>query len=160
MPESARADETAKAATLHFPDLEHQPPGQVIEFWLSNPVARKALNDQLAELLRTIADNRVAKEPLPVSYCPMCGCGLAEYNQSDIWVRGLRCSQGHEWATRGGRLGCVLGGVRFGLHAELYEAVFRQLVSAWLKGNPALNSNLHPSVGRLLAASSSGDGAA
>ena len=160
MPEGPLAVETAKAASAHFPELEHQEPEQVAAFWLSDSVARSILNEQLAELLRVILEARSTSNSLPLSYCPICGGGLSEYEQPDIWVRGLRCSHGHSWAERGGRLGSVLGSTGFALRAEPSESVVRQLVSGWLKGNPHLDTNLHRSVRQVLAASIFGRGAA
>jgi hypothetical protein len=153
MPEAPLAVETAKAAFAHFPELEHQDSDQVAAFWLSDPSARNILNEQLAELLRVILECRSASGSLPFSYCPICGAALSEYKQPDIWVRGLRCSQGHTWAERGNRLGCVLGNTRFDLRAEPSEPVVRQLVSGWLKGNPYIDSNLHRTVHQVLAGS-------
>jgi hypothetical protein len=160
MPEGPLAVETAKAASAQFPELEHLRPEQVAAFWLSDSVARSILNEQLAELLRVILEARSRSNSLHFSYCPICGGGLSEYVQPDIWVRGLRCSQGHSWAERGGRLGCALGSTRFGLCAEPSESVVRQLVSCWLKGNPQLDTNLHRSVRQVLAAYIFASGAA
>ena len=160
MPEAPLALETAKASSSRFPELEHREPQQVATFWLSDPAARSILNEQLAELLRIILEASARSDSLRFSYCPICGGALSEYEQPDIWVRGLRCSEGHAWAERGGRLGCVLAGIRVGLCAEPSEAVVRQLVSGWLNGNPHLDSNLHDSVRQVLAGSIFGEGAA
>jgi hypothetical protein len=158
MPEGPLAIATATAAAAHFPGLERRNRKQVAEFWLSDPSARRLLNQQLAELLRTILEARSRDEALRFHYCPVCGGELSEYDQPDIWVRGLRCSQNHSWAERGGRLGSLSIGLA--LHAEPSAAVVRQLVSGWLKGNPQLDSNLHESVRRVLASSELGEGAA
>src|SRR5262245_35090349 len=118
MPEGPLAVETADAASAHFPELDAQEPAQVAAFWLSNTRARSILNEQLAELLRTILEDRSPSDSLRFSFCPICCAELAEYEQPDIWVRGLRCIHSHAWAERGGQLGCVLGTARFGLCAE------------------------------------------
>jgi hypothetical protein len=153
MPESPLAGETASAAGMHFPQLEGQPVEVVAAFWLAESAARSALNEQLAELLRIIIENRRVSIELPFSYCPVCGDELSEYQQPDIWVQGLRCSQGHSWASRGGRLFSIVAGARLRLHAEPSDATVARLIVGWLKGKPRLDPQLHESVRRALGRS-------
>jgi hypothetical protein len=151
-PESQAAD-TARAPSLRFPHLDGQPPRTVAAFWLSDPSARSALNEQLAELLRAILeDRRVAAAP-EFSYCPLCGEALSEHEQSDVWMVSLRCPNAHDWDSRGGRLFGVVGGSRFTLHAEAPDSTIARLVAGWLGGNPHLEPQLNESVRQVLKGS-------
>ena len=55
--------------------------------------------------------------------------------------------------SRGGRLGGIIGGSRFSLHAEARDSTIAQLVAGWLKRNPHLEPQLHESVRRVLRTS-------
>ena len=152
-PESPPATDTSRVASMSLPQLKGQSPQAIAAFWLSDPVARSVLNEQLAELLRAILeDRRVSNEP-SFSYCPLCGEVLSEYEQPDIWIVGLRCSNSHSWASRGGRLGGIAGGSRFSLHAETPDSTVAQLVAGWLRRNRHLESQLHDSVRKVLESS-------
>ena len=151
MPEPPHYGEGAEASSAQFPQLKGKGPEAVATFWLTDPAARSMLNEQLAELLRVILEASSVSASLSFSYCPFCGGALTEYEQPDIWVRGLRCPSNHSWAERGGRLSCLLRGFAYRIHTELSDKVARQAVSAWLGGNPHLDPNLHESVRWVLA---------
>ncbi len=152
-PEAPPAADTSRAASISLPQLEDMSPLAIAAFWLSDPEARSVLNEQLAELLRAILeDRRILSQP-SFSHCPLCGEVLLEHEQPDIWVVGLRCSNGHAWASRGGGLGGFLSGSRFSLHAEAPDSTVAQLIAGWLKGNPQLQRQLHSSVRRVLETS-------
>ena len=152
-PESPLASQASSAASARFEQTEHQSSAAIAKFWLSNPDARSLLNEQLAELLRIFLEQpRVAHE-LPFSYCPLCAAALAEYEQPDIWVRGLQCHNGHTWAVRGGHIGGGASGSAIVLHSEPPDSTVAQLLRAWLKGNPYLDPQLHQSVRTVLASS-------
>jgi hypothetical protein len=150
IPESPPAVETPTAASMQLPRLSGKSPEVVAAFWLSDDEARSLLNEQLAELLRAIIENRRVPNEPSFSRCPLCGDALCEYEQPDIWVQGLRCSNSHSWASRGSRLYGIAGGTRFTLHAELSDMTVAQLIAGWLQGNRALDSQLHDSVRRVL----------
>lgn len=152
-PVSPPAADTSRAATLHLPDLEGRSPRAVAAFWLSNPAARSVLNGQLADLLRVVLEDRRVTDVPAFSFCPLCGEALAEYEQPDIWVVGLRCVKAHAWASRGGRLEGVFGGSGLSLHSEAPDSTVARLVAGWLRGNPHLEPQLHESVRRVLAGS-------
>lgn len=149
-PASSLADQTASAAAAQFPALRGKSSEEIAAFWLSDPRARSLLNEQLAELLCTILDARTAEAETPSSYCPICARPMAEYEQPDAWVRGLRCSRGHTWALRGGRLGGGDAQAQVVLRAELTNSVALGLVRGWLNENPYLSPQLHESVAGVL----------
>jgi len=153
MPAAPLALETARAASAHFPELEGRQPAEIASFWLSDPFCRSILNEQLAELLRAILEARPRSDSPRFLRCPLCGTELSEYDQPDVWVRGLRCARDHTWAERGGRLDGVVTSAPFSLRAEPSDGVVRQLVAGWLSGNPQLGSDLHESVRNVLASS-------
>lgn len=149
MPQAPLAVDTATAASASFPEISSLPSEAIASFWLSDPHARSMLNGQLAQLLRaTLECQRVLDEP-QFSFCPICGEMLAEYDQPNIWIKGLRCQKGHSWALRGDRFYCS----PLELHAEHSDTVASQLAAAWLKGDPHLESNLHESIRRVLTSS-------
>jgi len=153
MPQAPLAGDTATAASASFHEIRGLTPEAIASFWLSDPHARSVLNDQLAQLLRaTLESRRVVEEPR-FSFCPICGNRLAEYDQPDIWVQGLRCQGGHSWALRGGRFFSTIASMRLELQAEHSDDVASRLIAAWLKGNPHLETNLHESVRRVLIGS-------
>ncbi len=71
-PEGPLVQESATAAAAEFSELNGKPLAEVASFWLSDPRARSILNEQLAELLRTILDGRTAEAEHDPSYCPIC----------------------------------------------------------------------------------------
>jgi hypothetical protein len=152
-PEPPLAGDSAKASSLHFPELRGRSLEGIAAFWLSEPAARSVLNGQLALLLRAILEaRRVPGEPL-FSFCPECGGALSDYDWQDIWAQGLRCPSGHIWGLRGGRLASAIAGTSVELQAEFSDAVIRQLIGSWLKSDPHLGPNLHDSVRRVLVGS-------
>jgi hypothetical protein len=153
LPEPPFAPDSAAAASLSFPEINGRSPEATAHFWLSEPAARSILNRQLAEILRAILEARHVLDEPRFSFCPVCGGALTNYEQPDIWVKGLRCMRGHSWALRGGRLFSMIGGERIELRAEDPDAVVTQLITTWLKGGPYLEPNLHESVRRILTSS-------
>jgi len=138
------------AVTERFAELEGKPTETVATFWLSDTRARPALNEQLAELLRTVIEGRRLKERPTFSHCPICGERLTHYEQPDIWVAGLQCQNTHQWVLRGGRLFGRVGDARLTLHAELSDEMASQLIRAWLNDGRDLKPQLHESVRRVL----------
>lgn len=151
MPDPPAALETASASSLVFAELEGRDPEEVALFWLSEPAARRALNPQLAELLRALLETRHVPSERPHSYCPLCAGLLSKYEQPDIWVRGLQCPRGHSWASRGNRLAGIAGQGHIDLHSESSDAVVTQLASYWIRSDSRLCPQLHESVRHALA---------
>ena len=153
MPKPPSAAATSNAASMRLPHLAGRSPDAVSAFWLSDKAARSVLNEQLAELLRVAVENRRVPYESAFVQCPLCGERLAEYEQPDVWVQGLRCPNSHSWASRGSRLYGMAQGSRLTLHGELSDTTIAQLIQGWLKGNRALDSQLHDSVRRVLESS-------
>jgi hypothetical protein len=155
MPDGPEAGRSAAAAELELPAITGVSPGSAAAFWLADPEARSFLSEQLSELLRRIIeiiyDQRVVGDPRLFSWCPVCGNRLAEYDQPDIWVQGLRCAAGHQFSSRGGRLFGRSGGEQLTLVAEMSDTTVAQVASAWLKPNRHLEPQLHASVRTILA---------
>jgi hypothetical protein len=124
-------------------------PQAIANYWLSDQLPRSLLNPQLAELLRVFLESRRVTDEPEFSFCPICGEALAEYDQPDIWVKGLRCLRSHSWAERGGRLYSP----PVELLAEHSDTVVSQLIAAWLKDNSHLKPYLHESIRRVLTCS-------
>jgi hypothetical protein len=151
MPESPLAVNSGTAASRAFAELAGRSHDAVARFWLSDPAARSVLNEQLALILRAIAEGRrVISEPL-FSFCSICGGELSEYESDDIYVQGLRCPTGHNWSLRGGYFRTAIASALVGLQAEYSDAAVCQLVSTWLKGSPGLDQQVHASIRHVLA---------
>jgi hypothetical protein len=149
-PTLARA--SACAARLVLPDLSGLSLEEICSFWLSDARARLHLNDQLAELLRFFVENRHNPARFQATHCPACATPLTPYEQPDIWVKGLRCAQGHTWGERGSQLGGIVGGMQITLHAEPSDQVVAELSRGWLRPDPHLEPQLHGSVRLVLQA--------
>ena len=160
MPQGPSATESARAATANYPELENLDTAQVAEFWLADPTARTLLNQQLAELLRGILEGHFPPAPLTLAFCPICATKLVPSGGGDGWTQGLRCSRDHRWEHRGSQITYVRGTRAFTLITEPSEGVAHQLASGWLEGNPAMDTNLHLSVRRVLEHYASSQGAA
>jgi hypothetical protein len=154
MPPAPRAASTATAADMSFPEISSLSPPAIASFWLSDPSARWVLNEQLAQLLRAIAESRRVLDEPRFSFCPICGQALAEYERPyDYYLQGLRCQSDHRWALRGGCLSSAAETLRLELQAEYSDAIVSQLIAAWLKPNPHLEPNLHDSIRQVLLSS-------
>jgi len=154
MPPGPLAASTATASGISFPELSSLSPPSIASFWLSAPRARWVLNEQLAQLLRSIVESRRVSDEPHFSFCPICGDTLAEFDWLfDCYHQGLHCRSGHRWAARGGCFSSAMETVRLELHAEYSDAVVRQLIAAWLKRDPHLEPNLHDSIRQVLLSS-------
>jgi hypothetical protein len=141
------ADSVMDGANL--PSMGDHSPEAIANYWLSDPLLRSLLNQQLAELLRIFLESRRVTDEPEFSFCPICGGTLVEYDQPDIWVRGLRCHRSHSWALRGYRIYSW----PLELLAEPSDAVVSQLIAGWLKDNSHLKPYLHESIRRVLTCS-------
>ena len=151
MPPAPLAADTVKAAS--FPEMSTLSLPAIASFWLTDPHARWALNEQLAHLLRAALESRRVLDEPRFLFCVMCGETLVEYEQPDIWVQGLGCQRGHCWALRGGHLSSAMVNIRLKLDAEYSDTIVGQLIAAWLKGGAHLGPNLHESIRRVLMSS-------
>ncbi len=133
----------------------------VIRDWLTKIELRSLLNNQLATMLRRIyeisTDNihvtyapSAAHEYAIFKYCPLCTTPLKPYDQEDVWVQGLRCSNHHEFKMRNG-ISFLMGektGVQ--LQEEMADETLNWLTDRWLRDNPALKDQLHPQITTIL----------
>ena len=97
MPEAPLAVDTARAAEASFPEIRNLSLPAIASFWLSDPRARSVLNQQLAQLIRVILESRSVLNEPRFSFCSTCGYTFGNWEQPDIYVQGLRCSNGHLW---------------------------------------------------------------
>lgn len=151
MPEPPRWLSTADTRSLELPEVQGLGPDEVARFWLSDAAARSLLNEQLAQLLRTLLEpeNEVA-EPLFL-HCPLCAGPLSEAEWDEVWLRRLRCPRGHCWASRGGQLRGIDNQHHISLHSGLSASAVRQLITYWLKPDRYLEPQLHESLRELLS---------
>jgi hypothetical protein len=150
-PEHPLAIETAKAEGMECPDFA----GAVetaARHWLSDPSARAVLNPQIAMLFRSYLEGFGPDPELEFSFCPRCGMRLADFEQDDVWVQGRVCANGHRWAYRGGRLGCVVAGQQFGVFREYSRENARSVATWWRCSDAASKSNVHASMRPVLQA--------
>ena len=160
LPTTPLAESTARAAGLEVALGEEANELQIIEYWLGDEKARKVLNAQLAEILRSIADERGGRsidDSPSFSSCPLCAKPLEPFDQPDIWVLGLRCGSGHEFSQRGGSIWTSgrASGENVALERELSASTLRTLVDGWLEGHPAADAQVHESIRRVLQSYSS-----
>jgi hypothetical protein len=146
MPDPPLAADTARCSAIRSAKLGRTPPEALASFWLADPAARSSLSEQLAEMLRVIVEDEAPDAEARHAHCPFCGRPLEPYDQQDVWVQGLRCESGHEWAARGGRLFTMEGRAHIIIHAQPSDRIVRSLVAGWLSGNPQLEPQLHPSI--------------
>jgi hypothetical protein len=132
------------------PPMESSDRHAVIRTWLRMPEYRRLLNSQLAMILRRIEEESVyAYDDFEsdFKFCPFCGAGLQEFDNHDVWTRGLNCSNGHGFAERGYALGFVREGKGHQIHAEVGSKVLRPLMESWLKHQEKMmREQMHPSI--------------
>jgi hypothetical protein len=153
MPETPHAVDTAKASEAELTEIRNLSLSAIASFWLSEPGPRSILNQQLAQLLRVTLESRSVLDEPRLTFCAICGDVLGDWDQPDIYVQGLRCSNGHCWTSRGGRLTSLVDGMCLTLQAEYADATVSKLIASWLKGSPYLDTNLHESIRRVLMSS-------
>jgi hypothetical protein len=138
--------ETDQAAAL-APASDSTDDMSIIEYWLGNEDVRSCLNNQLAEILQNIywssePDKHVRPKGDTFIYCPLCGSELYDFEQDDVWVRGKRCGNGHDFYERGCRLNFILEGDSSHLVGEMSDEVLASLIEGWLQGDPQLATQL------------------
>jgi hypothetical protein len=153
LPDAPLAVDSARASDARFPETEGLATQAVASFWLSDPRARSILNGQLAQLIRVILESRSVLAEPRLSFCAACGDSLKDWEQSDIYVQGFHCANGHRWTLRGGLLASKVEGEVLILQAEYPDATVSKLIASWLKGNPLLDTNLNESLRRILRSS-------
>jgi hypothetical protein len=142
------------AASLNLPNLKNESMLGIATFWLGDAQTRVYLNEQISELLRYIVEDvRDGYKPNgshEFNFCPVCREKLDDYEQPDIWIRGLKCKNEHEFGERGARLRGRADGANIDVCAEFEESTVKQLIEAWLKNDDQnmrwLRPQLHDSV--------------
>jgi alkanesulfonate monooxygenase SsuD/methylene tetrahydromethanopterin reductase-like flavin-dependent oxidoreductase (luciferase family) len=132
---------------------------EAAHYWLTNSQARDHLNPQLAQLLRQFVEHRALSYEPEFNWCPACGRPLLPFEQPDVWVQGLACENGHEFAARGGHINGSLGGERISLLSEYSAKALQSVVGGWLKPNPLLAPQMHATVRNILEHYASGQAA-
>lgn len=75
-------------------------PVEIATDWLTKKDFRKNIQNGVAEILRKYIDlndlTKVYSEQNDLNnFCPICSTILQEFSQDDVWVQGLKCSNGH-----------------------------------------------------------------
>lgn len=128
---------------------------QVLKFWLTNPHARERLPNQLALVCRRIVEivennHHVAKVENPFAFCPGCGEALSRFDSDDLYMQGLRCTQGHEFWWRGSTINFTEHGARANLSAELDDDQMPALLEYWVGDSVWIRPYVHPQLRSLL----------
>ena len=123
----------------------------IIKFWLTDNAARSKLNSQIAKILSKIHEAITTESPkkteFPIfKFCPFCKLQLEQFDQDDCWVRGIKCTNDHKLYERGGGVNYHTDDGSFHLSSELSNESVMFFIDSWLKGNPALDTNLHPEI--------------
>lgn len=148
------ARDSAKAAAARFPELDALAPADVASFWLGEPRARTILNEQVAQLLRTILEGTAPEHVAPAAFCALCASRLAPAEVPGTGLHGLSCDGGHVWMeARLGLHNVQSLGEELVLRPELSLQATTNLVRWWATPNPRLDSNMHESIRRVLASS-------
>ena len=79
----------------------------IAKTWLSNEDYRKCIHSQIAEILRKYIEindfpQQQENQNTSENYCPGCSLDLVEFEQDDVWVRGLECTNKHTFYSRNG----------------------------------------------------------
>lgn len=116
--------------------------------WLQEDTYRAKLNDQLADVLR-----RIAEESLDANfghetfaYCPICRAQLHEIQEDDVWTNKLKCENRHEFHQRGANLNFIVKGTNYRLCSEMSKADLIFVIDGWLSDNGSLKNQLHPEL--------------
>ena len=101
--------------------------------WLTNNTLRKEYQNQVAEILRKYIDlnqanNNCDEQNRQNNFCPICSLHLKEFEQDDVWVIGLKCSNNHIFYERDG-----LSYKLVQLKPDITKATFDFLVESYLR---------------------------
>lgn len=147
--------ESIKASKMSSPASGNEKDIDVIEYWLTDNKARATLNNQIAVILRRIYEILKDNRHIPYNdkvfvFCPLCRMPLEMFDQPDIWVRGKRCNNSHEFYERGGTVNFSFQGKRENLSEEMSDKTLLFLIDGWLKSNRLLEEQLHGEVKKIL----------
>jgi hypothetical protein len=167
--EDVHSGESEKANEIKLPANKSKNDFEIIEYFLTNKKARAVINKQIAVMLRRIyeiskegrhidyekavrikAGRHIYYEKSMFIYCPICKEHLAEFQQQNIWVKGLRCNNSHEYYERGGTIDFKVHDEFKNLSEEMSDETLIYFVDAWLKNDPLLDMQLHDEMKRIL----------
>lgn len=128
---------------------------QILKFWLTNRHARERLPNQLALVCRRIVEiveenHRVAKVEKPFAFCPTCSETLSRFDSDDLYMQGLRCTNGHEFWERGSTINYMKRGARANLSAELDDDYIPKLIEYYASENKWIRPYVHPQLREVL----------
>jgi hypothetical protein len=123
----------------------------ILRFWLTQPLARSRLPNQLAIICRRIVEivehnHRVAWVRRPFVFCPLCSSELAHVPSDDVYMELLRCTTGHEFWERGQTAWYPDGGVKTSLSAELPDEFMPQMIKSYVSDEWYIQPWVHPQV--------------
>lgn len=148
--------ETAKCASIIGSTAKDNK--RIIKSWLTNFKLRSKLNSQLATMIRRIyeiseSNKNITYEYNIFKYCPFCVKPLENFEQSDAWVQGLRCSNAHEFLARTGEgIGFSYRKEHICLVEEMSNTTLLILLKNWLKEkiSSALRNQLHSQIKEIM----------
>jgi len=148
--QSPLATETVKCASIEGPTIKNRDNLEIIRVWLTDFKFRSKLNNQLAIMIRRIYE--ISKDNLHIiydynifKYCPLCSMPLREFKQDDVWIKGLKCKNNHEFFERDG-VGFSFDGGYVNLKEEMADKVLYSLIKRWLKKEKNLQLQLHSQI--------------
>lgn len=144
---------TENCAVIEWP-LANDNELVVIQSWLTDFNLRSKLNNQLANIIRRILEIKSKKINIEnnyevFKYCIFCSNELSEFQQNDVWVKGLECIKHHRFLVRNG-LGFQVNGYSLKLQDDMSNSILVNLVEAWLRPNKFLEKQLHEQIKRIL----------
>jgi hypothetical protein len=147
-------DASAQCEKMILNDLENNKDEDLIRLWLATNTLREKLNNQLATIMRRIyeiytASLHIKYDQEIFQYCLLCRDSLKPF-EIQGWGQGLKCGSGHEFSERDGVHFMYKGNIVY-LRPDMSDENLRFLVSAWLKGDKTLDTNLHPRIKSILS---------
>ena len=144
--------DSRQASSIDSPSSNVTDDDEIIEYWLSSDGPRGKLNGQLALILQSIYDiskknRKYDIDSLSYKYCPLCKGELENFDQSDGWVIGKKCGNGHSFYERGGKLwhkGTL------NIVEDMDSSILLSSIGAWLKDKKWLKRQMHKEIRGIL----------
>jgi hypothetical protein len=123
----------------------------LIEFWLTDIRARREMSDNLASVVRRLADLHtidVQKQddfwPKPVRFCFVCGEGVTVFEVD--WETGHRCERGHRLWERGGHIHLHPPEVEVALDIEPQTFIAARRADSWIADSEHTTPYISPAL--------------
>lgn len=128
---------------------------QILKFWLTDQRARERLPNQLATLCRRLVEiaednHHITPVRSPFAFCPTCGEPLSHFDSADVYMQGLRCSNGHEFWERGKTVFYNEGGSRANLSGDLDDDYMPTLMEYYTSDDDLIQPYVHPRLRAVL----------